>query len=445
MRNSKLLRFAVLAGSLVALSVPALAQQVLQHTSETPSVKSAEKPRETEQQKAPASTVEAIQLNPQPLPPTPPDAPGHAVQPPAASTRTLIPTPNVPAATPPDPIRQVTPPVGSAANAVLPDNFFELNDRAIIVVGGKQMQVGQVKRELSAELERLSGPPVTVRSVARPGFESTANLTKPRAISGRRANVPMTSGPSGIPAKQGPAQDTAPATWTAGEKIEHWIEYCKKNPAKIVRVTGPLRPQQPFTIQGECFGERSGTVEMSGLPGKIVFEQWSNHRIVGVLPAVRGHADKKVNLTVVRADKARTAPAQADFVAARAVVEVPPQKWAPNGVYKRQFAVHAGMGQSIGSAPPTGEGAFPTGETFRLGVNPACALVDAAWTQRVGLVTAFNGWEHGPPHAADVDIQWAPKCVTSTSSFVVRLSTTQICEIAFDLKAWASCPLGVAP
>jgi hypothetical protein len=411
MNATTLAHSAILAASLCALSAPAYAQQALQRSADTPSLRTLEKKKVPEQQKAPAVTTESILLNPQPLPPTPPD-----------------------------PIKQVTPsvtqPAGRPGPAVLPDNLFELNDRAIIVVGGKQMQAAQVKREISAELERLSGPPVTVRSAARPGTEAATELGGPKAsVPRRRANVPVTAGPAGVPASQGPSREIMQTTVTAGEMID----YCKKNPAKVLRVNGPLRPQQSFTIQGECFGDRSGTVEVSGLPGKVLFSEWSNHRIVATLPAVRGHTDKPVNLTVVRADKARTAPAQASFVALRERVEVPAHKWGPNGNHRRQFA-------SATTGGTFHDGSIdPGGEMFRLAVNPACALVDAAWTQRVGRVTAFNGWDQGPPHAADVAIEWASKCVTSTTSFVFPLSSSRICEIAFDLQAWANCPLGVAP
>jgi hypothetical protein len=418
MPYSKLVRSAVLSGLLVSLSVPTLAQEVMQRSSDTPSVRNAEKPRTTEAQKAPVSAMDPVLLNPQPLPPTPPD-----------------------------PIQQVTPRVST-----LPDNFFELNDRAIIVVGGKQMQAGQVKREISTELERLSGPPVTTRSVARTELEARALVPTPTvpAVTPKATqpvpevqpptraprmgrNAPVTAGPAGATASQGPS--VVQTTVTAADAIE----FCTKNPARIVRVTGPLQPKQPFTIQGECFGDRSGAVEVAGLPGKVDFREWSNHRIVAVLPAVRGHADKPVNLTVVRADKARSAPAQADFIALRERVEVPVSKWTPNGQVRRQFASAATGGTFIESNWD------PGGERFRLEVNRGCALIDAAWTQRVGKVTAFTGWENGPPHAADVSIQWAPLCVRRTTDFGFNLARSEICEIAFDLKAWAHCPLGVAP
>ncbi len=419
MNATNIVRATVLAACLVALNAPAVAQQAVQRAAETPSVRSLERQRPQAQQQAPASSVEQVQLNPQPLPPTPPD-----------------------------PTRQVTPPVGGAGSATLPDNLFQLNDRAIIVVGGRQMQVGQVKREISAELERLSGPPVTARSVVRPQRDATtsvtgasSNMTGTRSPSTQpRVNVPVTAGPAGATTRPAgattrPGSSVTQTTVTARDAIE----YCTKNPARVRRVDGPLRPQQAFTIHGECFGERAGRVEVSGLPGRLNVREWSNHRIVAVMPFVRGHADKQLGVTIVRADQGRSAPAQADFVAVRQRVEVPANKWAPNGNLKRQFA----QTETGGTFLEAGIGS--AGETFRLAVNPACALTEASWTQRVGRVTAFEGWEQGPAHAADVSIRWAPLCVTSKTSFIFPLSTTQICEIAFDLHAWAQCPLGVAP
>jgi hypothetical protein len=49
----------------------------------------------------------------------------------------------------------------------LPIDLFQIDDRAIIIVGGKQVTDGQVKREIAAELERLSGPPHTFRPAVR--------------------------------------------------------------------------------------------------------------------------------------------------------------------------------------------------------------------------------------------------------------------------------------
>ena len=377
MQNLTPVRSTALVGSLLALVVapfaPALAQQPVQRTTSTPTVRNVDRAQATEVQQA----------------------------------------------------------------RVLPDNFFELNDRAIIVVGGRQMQVAEVRKELSAELERLSGPPVTARSAARTGVEVATTQATPSALLRGEAGSPIARVPRGTSASQGPSPEVLQSTQT----VRGTIDYCKNNPAKILRVVGPLRPRQPFTIQGECLGDRSGTVEVAGLPGRVVFQEWSNHRIVAVLPAVRGHPDKAVNLTVVRADKTRTAPFRADFVAARERVEVPIQKWTPNGQVRRQYASASGAMMFGEDLKPL----YQDGEKFRLAVNPSCALIDAAWTQRVGRVTEFSGWEQGPPNAADVLIKWAPRCVTRSTSFIVNLSSSEICEIAFDLKAWASCPLGVAP
>jgi hypothetical protein len=63
----------------------------------------------------------------------------------------------------------------------------------------------------------------------------------------------------------------------------------------------------------------------------------------------------------------------------------------------------------------------------------------------VGRVDAFNGWDDGAPHEARVNIVWTPTCTTRTNNYVFASDSQRVCRIAFNVKAWAMCPIGVAP
>jgi hypothetical protein len=348
--------------------------------------------------------------------------------------------------------RQVTPPVSEvAAEARIPANLFELDDRAIIVVGGKQLRASDVKRELNTELERLSGPPVTARSVSRisggqPAVPSPAKLGEvsrpPRA-----SRVPVITQPLGtevvkqtgpkveVQAQQGP---TAIGT----------IEYCNKNPAKIHRVSGVLTPGGSVTITGECFGDKTGQVlafgQFAGGTVPLSFQHWSNHRVVAVVPAVKGAADHPVQLTVVRADSKRSPAAQASFVATRERVAVPSRYWTPAEKFEASETAGGTDVAFYNFRYPSGHGASRA-TPFKVSINQACALDSAEWTRTAGRIDAFNGWESGPPHEANVEVVWTPVCTTKSTNYLVALDKQKVCRVAFNLRAWAQCPVGVSP
>lgn len=320
------------------------------------------------------------------------------------------------------------PEVELARAATLPADLFTMDDRAIIVVGGRQRQVGEIKRELAAELRRESGPPKTGRSPAR-------------AVSQAAMQAPRVSAP---PA--GPGDTLRPEDLRGtGQTVRDVLEYCHRNPAKISRVSGALTPNGRVTIHGECFGTTTGTVEVIGqFPGgnmKLSFERWANFRIDAVVPPVRGAVDHAVALTVVRADKTRTPAAQASFVAARARVEVPGRHWTPSHHFTHIDSSRA----SSTFSTPFGVEATASVTPFTLSINPNCSLEDASWTQRVGRVDAFDGWQHGPPHEARVDIRWTPRCTNKTTRYLFSGTVESVCHVDFELKAWAQCPVGVAP
>jgi hypothetical protein len=146
---------AVLAG---LVTTPALAQVLMPRIPrDNAPVKAVEPPPAKAAEVAqPRTTVTPGMLNPQPLPPKPDVAP--------PPTQPVGPAPASAVVSPQESV--VRPPAGAPTKAGLPDNLFEMDDRAIIVVGGREVRVGDVKRELNTEMRTLSdagGVAITTR------------------------------------------------------------------------------------------------------------------------------------------------------------------------------------------------------------------------------------------------------------------------------------------
>ena len=333
----------------------------------------------------------------------------------------------------------VAPIAAAGKQQVLPDNLLSMDDRAIIIVSGKQKQAGDLKRELGAELQRLSGPAKTMRTASRKhlilpaqGLDSAAARTPSGArISGAATTLKNSRG-----------------ALTGGLSYTELKNYCRDHPPEIKQVRGALTPNQRFRIEGECFGEATGAVQVIGqFPGgnmKLVFERWTDGEIVAFVPAVHGAADHAVALTVVRSDKKPTAAAQASFIAARERIEVPGHFWTPGQNFDRTDTANGG-GNIFTSYTVHSASSGSHSTPFALTINKACALDSASWTSSVGRVDALNGWDDGAPHEARVNIVWTPTCTTRTNNYVFASDSQRVCRIAFSVKAWAMCPIGVAP
>jgi hypothetical protein len=337
------------------------------------------------------------------------------------------------------------------AKAELPEGLFKMDDRAIIIVGGKPKQAGEIKRALAAELRQLSGPPQTKRSGSRLAGAAPQQLMHHKPVHGVRTTADAGRMNSTVSTKQNSGALAGAVTGPGGVRdiaIHDRAAYCKSHAPEITRVRGALSPNQRFTIEGLCFGATNGAVQVIGqFPGgnmKLVFERWADGEIVAFVPAVRGAADHAVAVTVVRADKTPTAAAQAYFVAARERVEVPGRYWQP-GEHFTQIDVAAGGGNIFSGYVIPGSQPVSYATPFVLSINTACALDDAAWTSSTGRVLAFNGWENGPPHEAKVSVAWSPRCTTHTTDYIVATNSQTVCSVGFSVKAWAQCPLGVAP
>jgi hypothetical protein len=352
---------------------------------------------------------------------------------------------------------QVTP-YGAANKQTLPANLFRMEDRANIIVGGRQVAAGDVKRQLLSELRQTAGPVTSARTVSRMTTQPTRDNSglgfpgglgakiKPRVRS-PQDRITATGGIVGA-SVAGPGRETL-----ANNPVLSYTEmrnYCKTHPIEISRVRGTVTPNGRFTIDGICFGDQTGEVQVIGqFPGGnmlLSFESWSDVEIRAFVPQVSGATDHAIALTVIRhPDNVRSAAAQAKFVATRAMVTVPARYWTPSADFV-QIDVDQGGGNLFGGFTVFGSGpAEARVAPFSLQINPACALDTAGMDVRTGQVLAINGWEDGPLYQANVNVAWTPRCVIQTSNYIVATSSQRICSVDFSLNAQASCPVGIAP
>ena len=334
----------------------------------------------------------------------------------------------------------------------IPGNLMSVEDRAIIIVGGKPVAAGDVKRQLQLELRQQSVPgsakinraPPRVAPAGVPIRENPGILRPKIAATDRIDATKHTPGVSGVYAGGREA-----IRERAGMSYLDAANYCKTHPAEISRVRGTVTPNARFTIEGMCFGDQTGIVEAIGqFPGgnmHLVFERWTDREIVAFVPAVSGSPDHTIALTVVRTDKTRSPAMQARFQASRQQVPVPARFWSPSHDFVA-IEVSQGGGNIFSGYTVWGAGVASRVTPFTLLINPACELDSAAWSWTTGRVEAFNGWDNpGPPNQANVEVVWTPRCVTQTTNYVVASSSQRICSVEFSLSAWANCPVGLSP
>jgi hypothetical protein len=354
----------------------------------------------------------------------------------------LPPSPLAPAAAP------QTPDTPGKAKFVVPDHLLTMDDRALIVVNGKPTPVIEIKRELASELRRQSGTPRSA-STSR----STARASKaPMKHPGGQFKPTFPAGSLTPP--PGPRIQTTvvPGVTTSmrvrQEEIYNPKTYCRTHAPAIMGIQGVLTPNQRITIDGVCFGDHGGEIQVIGqFAGgnmKLAFERWADGEIVAFVPAVRGAADHSVAVTVVRADRTRSTAAQAEFVAARERVEVPAHYWNPNESFSHTEIADGG-GNILTGYVSHGASAGSFSTPFSISINKACGLDNVVWTSTVGRIDRLSGWEAGPPNQADISVEWTPRCITHSKNYIFASVSQRVCSVEFNLKAWAACPVGVAP
>jgi hypothetical protein len=357
-----------------------------------------------------------------------------------------------------------------------PNKLFDMEDRAIIIVGGKQTTAGAVKQAINAEITRLAGPPKTVKGGARKldlGVVNVASSAKrlepapPRTMGG-----PMKSGGAKFTADS-TAASISPSSWQAARTLPSTAlkdavssrsgaksiadGKCLDNgPPIISEVQGRLKPGTKVTVWGRCFGDRPGRVEIIGqFPGgKLTpaFTAWDMTGIEIEIPAhIRGAMDHAVAVTIVTAGGHTTPAMQAQFVAARERVEVPDRLWSPSAGFELSATVET-LNTATGALRNNDARAGQVSKSLR--VHPQCGLDTMDAIVLSGGIRAIRGWELGPPNEAAVTIDWEGTCTgsktTTSYNYVLPqvsddVSISSACRVAFQARAWAYCPVGVAP
>ncbi len=361
-----------------------------------------------------------------------------------------------------------------AAAAQLSKNLFSMEDRVIIIVGGKQTTAGEVKKKIHAEIAKKAGPPKTVKGGARKLDLAALNVKSGAANAPpappRTMNHEITLHNLGTGAKKSPALTPSAAALSSqtaglaarvrkdsisssGSSLIHSFSESQcldKGPPVISEVEGRLKPGGKVTLWGRCLGDRAGRVEIIGqFPGgklKPAFTAWDMTVIDLEIPAnIRGATDHAVAVTVVTAD-GKTSPAmQAQFAAAREWVEVPERLWSPGASFELSSAEGTEISQNK---------AYSGQLKKSLRINHQCALDTMDAIVLSGNVTEINGWVQGPPNEASVTMSWFGSCSGQIFqhketdwdlSVTFYNSYASACRVAFQARAWAYCPVGIAP
>lgn len=372
-----------------------------------------------------------------------------------------------------------------AAVAAARGSLFELADSTPITVDGTASTAGQFKRSLMARIAAKAGPPKTVRSTSRQfGGDLADAVATARPLVAGNAQTVHSGGLQGVVPKPdlakwghnasemtankatsqatsqaarlpGSSRLSASAKIGAGQTIAD-LTCADKGPPTINEVQGRLKPGGKATLWGRCFGDRTGRVEVIGqFPGgklSVAFTAWDQNGIDLDVPAtVRGAVDHSVAVTVVTADGKRSPAMQAKFVAAREQVEVPQRLWSPGASFELAATTDANA-LPFGGKPAANPAA--TGRLVRnLRINPQCALDTMSADVLAGGVTEIRGWDQGPPNEAAVTLDWVGTCIDTTTTVTTDYVVTQsrsvsvktACRVALQPRAWAYCPVGIAP
>lgn len=345
------------------------------------------------------------------------------------------------AATPP----ATPPPAPATAPPATPGSAAD--QRGIIIVGGAPQSAGATAAAKPTTMKTPSRPKtwdsdaatVTVAAGAG-GTSSTLGMRQPTIIGGTGMNSTRSAVPGDVRRNSRDARlvQAAPGNAAAAAEID-----CVTPAPRIANIQGKLIPGKPFTINGSCFGDEAGVVELIGLQGGKMttqFSSWDAHSIKAVMPAVRGTPDQPVAVTVVRkSDRKSSAALEAPFVATRELVDVPKSSWAPSDRH-----------QEFHPTPPAADSIVVS---FTARINPACALDSVTANASRGIIKAMNGWQapgwEKHPHEATVAIPVAYVCKTKTersymfNKEIVDSVDTIDCEVDVVVTATAYCPVGV--
>lgn len=301
-----------------------------------------------------------------------------------------------------------------------------MDDSAVIVVGGADVRIGDLRSSVWAELERASGNPPPKKAMrAKPD-----------------SDIPDTS------------VGTAASAILHSNAIKEAEEACAEGVPWVSRVEGTVTSGSRFTIKGACFGDRPGKVELIGnLPPeaqRAAFEEWTKNKIVAVMPRVSGADDGTVAVTVVAASGQRSAAKQAKFFAERETVRVPAERWRPSNLLQTplKWTVASSSGDDnfdVNKIQSEGR------SIFQITIHPSCWLDAIGAEPHSGVAENIRLVDEGPPlpNMGSVELDWHDSCISrsweKSGPSTYDYSLTWVCGSNIELSATALCPIGVLP
>jgi hypothetical protein len=316
--------------------------------------------------------------------------------------------------------------------AALPSNLLQMEDRAIIVIGGKQVAAGEVKRQILQSLPVSSTPP------------------KRMSVPPRRAMPQLPSVSATTASASEPSSMLQRASGSLTDKRLDAANFdCSHGPTSV-GLHSAIRAGEQIAVTGACFGSQPGAIELIGqFPGgslRLTFLSWKDSEIIAAAPPVKGVPDQVAAFTIVRADGKRSTTRQVNFVAARERVEVPSSFWSPSNRLTWSAVGH----DTLPDLPGPFLNGYPSTD-FRLRINPACTLDAMETNSTMGEVIAITGWDGGSsPFEANVRVAWMSSTEKTTTKTTYLLGATSISElfvrrVDFTVRAWAYCPAGIVP
>lgn len=321
-------------------------------------------------------------------------------------------------ATPAEPGTAAAP---ASADGGIRTSLLQLDDSTRLIVNDKPVTAGEFKREVAALDRESQSSSVT----ARPKIS--------RSTGPAPADVPQLQ-PARLPGN-------------VGSKLK---EDCETREPRVHIVRGRISSGQEFTVEGACLGTAAGGVELIGqFPGGTLIpavHRWDPSMIVASMPSLQGVPDHPVALSVVRAtDRKRSDAKQFNYVAPREIVEIPYANFSPTSNYVRKYHDWH-RGDSRKAMQPRDRSI-----DFQVNKHPACALDRMEAVGRVGSVSSIDGSDPGnSPAKITVNFHWHCKYEFTERrlakfGFENDIRSDTNCEVAFVVRAWASCPVGIGP
>lgn len=225
---------------------------------------------------------------------------------------------------------------------------------------------------------------------------------------------------------------------------------------EISRITA-LSPGRAFTIDGICFGDRIGRAYLTGGPGAgttLSFSKWTDTQIVGQVGKASGVRDGNVEITLATSDGQRAVPRMAHFIAERATVRVPPERWAPGGSLRWAVTDYPGIAKLKAQFPDVAlQPGFQLPQRFSARLTEGCEVV-AAGIEGTGFETSrpMQFEATATAHDATLSIGLHPATTARIRDELhspigatgVPVPYT-VSRGSLTLSAEAICPVGVAP